>query len=234
MSSFDRIGLKQWSSYEEIGLYAASFKLVSLLTIFQSIFTTAWVPVAYKWYEEKTGKEDFEKVHRIVLIILCIGFSLIIIFRKILIMILGPSYGGSVSIMIYLLFGPVMYTLSSAMTIGIDISKKTKYNLYAISICACINIIGNYALIPILGAKGAAISTAISYIIHFFIRIYFSRKVWIKFSIRMVNIDMIFLIALILCVEFGLNKFIEIGVFMLILFVNFLMIRKHTNVNNHN
>jgi O-antigen/teichoic acid export membrane protein len=240
MSSFDKIGLKQWSSYEEIGLYAASFKVVSPLTVLQNIFTTAWIPVAYKWYEEKADRGNFEKVHKILLVFLCTGFSLVVVFRKILVMLLGPLYSDSASVMIYLLFSPVMYTLSSAMTIGIDISGKTKYNLYSALVCVCMNIIGNYMLIPHLGAKGAAISTAVSCIAHFFIRVCFSRKLWIKFSMKIVYLDILFLGILVLCAEFFLIKIFEIGIFVLILFFNFTMIKKHINIdtikniiNNH-
>lgn len=231
ISSFDKIGLKQWSTYEQIGLYAASFKIVSLLVVFQNIFTTAWIPVAYKWHEEQVDKKYFEKVHDIILAVLCAGVSLIVVFRKIFIMILGEAYNNSSGIMVYLLFVPVMYTLSSAMTIGIDIAKKTEYNLYAASICACMNIIGNYMLIPPLGAKGASISTAFSYIVFFFIRIYFSRKAWIKFSIKMVSFDVILLVILVLCVEFVFSIFIEIIITLAIILINILMIKKYLNIS---
>jgi O-antigen/teichoic acid export membrane protein len=230
MSSFDRIGLKQWSTYEQIGLYAASFKIVSLLNIIQNIFTTVWIPVAYKWYEEQMHRKYFEEVHDIVLAFLCVGFSLIVIFRKIFVMMLGEAYSESSDIMVYLLFVPVMYTLSSAMTIGIDMAKKTKYNLYAISVCACINIIGNYVLIPPLGARGAAISTAVSYILFFFLRVYFSGKAWIRFPIKMVSFEIILLIILVLCVEFSLPMFVEIIIALAIIITNFLKIKKHLNV----
>jgi O-antigen/teichoic acid export membrane protein len=231
MSSFDKIALKQWSTYEQLGLYAASFKIVSLLGIFQTIFTTVWVPIAYKWYEEGVDKNEFEKVQNILLAVLCVGFGFIVVFREVIIMILGSAYSGASDIMIYLLFVPITYTLSSAVTIGIDIVKKTKYNLYAITVCAGLNIIGNYVLIPILGAKGAAISTAVSYIVLFFLRVYFSRKLWIKFSIKMIFFDIILLSILILCVESSLGKFIEIAIILVIVITNSLKIKDILNIN---
>jgi O-antigen/teichoic acid export membrane protein len=227
MSSFDRIGLKQWSTYDQIGLYAVSFKIVSLLGVLQNIFSTAWIPIAYKWVEEQVNKEQFEKVYNIVLAVLCIGFSFIIIFRKIFVILLGEAYSDSLAIMVYLLFVPVMNALSSVMTIGIDIAKKTKYNIFTIFICALINIIGNYVFIPFLGAKGAAISTAVSFIILFFLRIYFSGKVWIKFSIKEVSFDVILLIILTLCIEFSLSLINEIIIVLAIIVINFLIIKKY-------
>ena len=53
LHSFDKIAIRQWSTYEELGLYAAAYKFVSLVAVFQVIFTTSWVPIAYKWFEEK-------------------------------------------------------------------------------------------------------------------------------------------------------------------------------------
>ncbi|MGL5427238.1 MAG: polysaccharide biosynthesis C-terminal domain-containing protein, partial [Cetobacterium sp.] len=40
------------------------------------------------------------------------------------------------------------------------------------------NLIGNYLLVPRLGAVGAAISTGFSYMMFFLLRTYFSRKVF--------------------------------------------------------
>ena len=80
------------------------------------------------------------------------------------------------------LFAPLLYTLSEVSSIGIAISKKTRYSMYSSVIAVIINAIGNYLLVPILGAIGAAISTALSFFVFFLLRTEFSKKVWRKYN----------------------------------------------------
>jgi O-antigen/teichoic acid export membrane protein len=230
LNSFDKIGLKQWSSYEQLGLYAAAFKVAALLGVLQTIFTTAWVPVAYQWYENNEDIKKFDKVNTCVLTVFSFAFSLIVIFRDIIILFLGPDYRNISLTMIYLLFVPFMYTLGTA-AIGIDLTKKTIYNLVAIFICTLFNIAGNYVLIPVLGAQGAALSTAFSYTLWFFVRFCFARKLWYKFSMKNYIIDLLLILLLLQCVQFNAPRFIEIIVVIVIFIINLFMIRKKVDIS---
>ncbi|MGL4655486.1 MAG: polysaccharide biosynthesis C-terminal domain-containing protein, partial [Sarcina sp.] len=62
--------------------------------------------------------------------------------------------------------------------IGISFMKKTKYTIWIAIISALTNVVGNIILVPILGAKGAAISTGISYIVFFITRTIISKKLY--------------------------------------------------------
>jgi len=59
-------------------------------------------------------------------------------------------------------------------------------------ISASVNFIGNLLLVPLYGAKGAAVSTGIAYIVFFYVGTFISRKVYpvsyslIRFSIGVV------------------------------------------------
>jgi O-antigen/teichoic acid export membrane protein len=227
LNSFDKVGLKQWSTYEQLGLYSAAFKIASLLGVLQTIFTTAWIPVAYKWYEDNEDTGKFKQVNAFVLAAFCLVFSLIVLFRNIIIMFLGSEYRDASMIMIYLLFVPFMYTLTSAVAIGIDLKKKTIYNALAVFISVIVNIISNYFLIPVFGAKGAAISTAYSFIICFLIKAYFARKLWYKFPVKNIFVDIFLVLLLIISVETGSPVFFEIIIFGVILLANFIIIKRN-------
>lgn len=60
-SSIDRISLRQYSTFTEIGLYSAAFKIVSVMQLLQSGFTTFWIPVAYEKYELNNDSKEFSK-----------------------------------------------------------------------------------------------------------------------------------------------------------------------------
>jgi O-antigen/teichoic acid export membrane protein len=225
LNSFDKIGLRQWSSYEQLGLYAAAFKIVSLLSILQTIFTTTWTPIAYKWYEQGNSEENFDKVGVLILVLMSTAYLTIVIFRNVIVLFLGVAYRNTTNILIYLLFVPVMYTISETTALGIGFSKKTKYIVYISLASALINIVGNFVLIPILGARGAAITTCISYVVFFWLRTLISRKFWYKIDLFRYLINILFLALLILCVEFRLSIYMELFIVLLLCTYNFMLLK---------
>jgi hypothetical protein len=81
-----------------------------------------------------------------------------------------------------------------------------------------------------LGAKGAAISTALSCIMLFWIRTMFARKLWCNFSIKYYIIIQFLFLVLIQIIDFRLSKYYEIITVLFILSIIFLMIKKQLNI----
>jgi O-antigen/teichoic acid export membrane protein len=92
LNSLDKIGLRQWSTLEQLGLYAVAFKIVSIMGVLQNIFATAWIPVAYQWHENNESTEKFTSVGCLVLSVVAIVFAGIVISRDIIIWFLGTEY----------------------------------------------------------------------------------------------------------------------------------------------
>jgi len=182
--SMDKMSLKQWSTYEEVGVYAGAMSIVSLLNVLQNSFSTFWAPVSLEHYEKnREDKEFYIKVNNIITIsMICCGIGCIM-FKDIIVLILGEKYRIASNIMPFLTFIPIMYTISETTVLGINFTKKSKYHLI-ISILSCLtNLIGNSILVPRFGAKGAAISTGVSYIVFFLVRTYIASKLYyIKFK----------------------------------------------------
>ncbi|WP_226678984.1 lipopolysaccharide biosynthesis protein [Mesobacillus jeotgali] len=175
--SFATVALRYWSNFEQVGLYAAAFKIVALLSVVQVAFTTFWSPIAYERFEASPeSKEIFEKMSKIVafgMFTISIG---VIMFKDIIIMILGSEYAEAGKILSFLVFIPLMYTLSETTVMGINFYKKPKWHIVIAFVSCLVNILGNWLLVPDYGATGAAISTALSYIIFFMLRTHISLK----------------------------------------------------------
>jgi len=227
LNSFDKISLRNWSSYGELGLYAAAFKVVSLIGAVQIIFNTAWAPVAYKWYENGEDNKRFEQVSVAVLAATVTGSALIIVCRDVIMLFLGYEYRNASSIFMYLLFVPIMNAVSATTALGIVFSKKTKFNFFASVFTVVINIIFNYILIPIYGAWGAAISTCVSFLIFFWVTTLFSRKLWYKFGLIKYVVNFALLLLLIFVVELNMLRFMEIIVVMSIIIVNIYIANRY-------
>ncbi|CEH33399.1 lipopolysaccharide biosynthesis protein [Romboutsia lituseburensis] len=193
--STDKISLNLLRGYEEVGIYAASYSIVALLNAFQNTFTTFWVPVAHeKYVNENNAKLFFIEINKIVSFTMLILGILLITFKDIIVLLLGSKYSQAVFVFPFLVFNPIMYTISETTVIGIGFMKKSVYHIYVALISAFSNIIGNILLVPQLGAKGAAISTGISYIIFFLMRTSLSKRVYnVNYSLNQFYVSSIML-----------------------------------------
>lgn len=194
--SSDKITIKIFSNLKELGLYSGAFRIVSVISVIQTGFTSFWTPFIYERYSKNPDDLVFYKKANdyLSLIFFLIGFS-ILATRNIIIILLGEKYYDSLFIVPMLIFVPIMYLISETTMMGIGFKKKSKYFLYISIIVAIFNIIGNILLVPKYGAKGAAISTGISYIIFFSLRTYFSLKL-INFGFNLKRIYMVMILLL--------------------------------------
>lgn len=178
MSSADKIMLRTMYTYAELGLYEAAFKIVNVLGIIQSCFTIVWTPIAFRWYEEKVSNKRYKLVSDSVCFAMTLFCFLILIMKDIVGIILGADFVSAMHIFPFLLLHPIMYTISETTVLGISFKRKTSYNILITAVSGGFNIIANYLLIPIMGGRGAAIATGLSYIIFFWMRTMISRKMW--------------------------------------------------------
>ena len=203
-ASSDKIIIKTLSNVVELGLYSGAFKIISLLSVLQTGFTTFWTPVVYEHFSKNPDDTEFYKKANdyLSLIFFLIGIGLLM-FRNIIILLLGAKYREAVFIMPMLIFIPIMFLLSETTHMGIGFKKKTKYYLYISIIVSMTNLIGNIILVPYLGAKGAAISTGLSYIIFFSCRTYFSSKlINFNFNLKRIYLIIVFYIGYTLILSF--------------------------------
>lgn len=233
--SSDKIIIKIFSDATELGLYSGAFKIIALMTVIQNGFTTFWTPVSYEQYLKEPNNTEFFRKTTDYLSILFFTLGIgILTCRDIIIFLLGNKYYDSIFIMPMLVFIPVMYLLSETTMIGIAFKKQTKYFFYISVIVSILNVIGNLVLVPKLGAKGAAISTGLSYIVFFSLRTYFSEKlINFKFDLKKIYIMIVLLLIYALILTFYKNIYFNliVGVFLeiFLLFIYFPVFKEVYN-----
>jgi O-antigen/teichoic acid export membrane protein len=178
--SFDKIALKQWSSVYELGIYTAAFRIVLILQIVQTSFTTYWIPLSYEKYlknnDDAANRVFFSKANSLISAVMLMAGVGLIMVKDLVTYILGPEYKAAVTMIPCLVLVPVMFTISESTVIGIGFYKKVK-TVFLISILTLIsNIVGNYILVPLYNGVGAAIAGGISAVVFFMLRTHFSLK----------------------------------------------------------
>ena len=197
LNSTDRIILDYFGSIEDIGVYFSAMKLVSVLSIIQVIFSTMWMPIAYRWHETKVDTEKFTQINYLLFFVMGIIFISILLFKELAIWILSPEYSEAQYILPFLLFVPIMSIVGDATSMGISISRKTHLLIWTSLLATLVNIIVNLLLVQRLGGIGAAVGTGLAYITFFVLRTIISRRYWYNFNLSfyIINIFVLLVIA---------------------------------------
>jgi O-antigen/teichoic acid export membrane protein len=161
----DRIILARLGSLSEVGQYAIANRLAFLLMIGMSAFTFALTPFLLATYsknpeQEKAGRARTLTYLTFILSFVGLGLTL---FAKEAIEVVAPKFDDAYLAVGPLALGTAAYGISTLLTTGLAIARKTA-RLAALSVaCAVVNIGLNFALIPPFGIVGAALATAAGY-----------------------------------------------------------------------
>ena len=157
------------------------------------------------------------------------GISMILV-KDVFALILGSKYREAAYIMPYLIFSPVMYTISETTVGGINYLKKSKYHVLIASVACIINLSGNTILVPLIGGKGAAISTGFSYIVFFLMRTIIAEKFYkVGFGIKKVMIITVLTSMYALYNTFVRFNFIAIAGALICYIVLFILYKEEAN-----
>lgn len=182
LNTIDNIMLRQFSTATQLGIYGAGLNIVNIIGIIRTAFATFWTPTAYRWYDEDKSIKHFKFISDAVLFILSAMFFMILVFRPVIIMILGEEYESAQYILGLLSFPHIMYTLSETTTLGIVFSRKTYFNIFVSALALLPSILLNVLLTPLYGAVGAAAASCGAYVVFYLARTYFSHRTGFSFS----------------------------------------------------
>jgi O-antigen/teichoic acid export membrane protein len=224
-SSVSQIVLKNMLGYADLGVYSIAVGLANTVNVVQAGFNAYWAPYVYTNY--KSENNNFNQVHKYMIFLLLL-ISLIIVFcQDLIFIILGQKYRNAEIFFPFLLFSPICYTIAETTGLGINISKKTFWNLIIFSINITTNIVACLLLIPIFGVSGAAIASSISSILYLVIRTIVGEKYYksIK-SYRYLMYLLVILSSSALVNYFVYLKTLKYALFMLIFFIYAYLFRK--------
>ena len=197
LNVMDRLFLRQYSSYSELGIYSVTMSVAAVVTIFSGIFNTIWSPMVYKWIA--TGQYDDQKMKLVLkyLVMFIYFFTILVgLFAWVVTYFLPENYNTIQYLLPMCLLAPMFYTLSEVTGIGIAISKKTKFSMLCAVVAMLCSAVLNYFLVPSFGAAGAALSTAVAFYVFFILRTGISAVIWKKIPyLNILMITMSLLIA---------------------------------------
>lgn len=180
----DKLFIKVFSDYTQLGYYQTAMTITNIISILQSAFTTFWTPTVLRWRSEQVSNVKYEIVQKGVAFVASILFIGILLCRNLFPFILSQRYESTKYVMPFLLLYPVMTIMISTTISGIDFAKKTEYTLYFSILVTILNFVLNWLLVPKWGSMGAAVATGISHLFYFWVRTLYSRKLWFDFELK--------------------------------------------------
>jgi O-antigen/teichoic acid export membrane protein len=161
----DRIILSRLGSLSEVGEYAVANRLALLLLIGMTAFLFALSPFLLSTYSEDPEQEKAARGRTLTYLTFILAFAglALTLFAKEIIEVVAPSFDDAYLAVGPLALGAALYGISTLLTTGLAIVRKTVH-LSALAIgAAVLNVILNFALIPPFGIVGAGLATAAGY-----------------------------------------------------------------------
>jgi O-antigen/teichoic acid export membrane protein len=155
-----RYFLAHYGTLEEVGLYAVSAKLATLISFVFLGVGAALDPYIYSSYHEEETRRMYLKTTNYLIagsVVAVLGLSLFA--REILLIFTTSKYMGARAITPFLAAYVAFFYLGFQMSQGIHIARKTIYFTIISVITAVITIVLNLILVPLYGMMGAAVAT---------------------------------------------------------------------------
>ncbi len=183
-SASDRYIVTAFCGSSENGLYAAAYKIPTLLTLVCGVFIEAWQFSVVKDADDKEREGFFSSVYKNYMGIIFMGASVIIAGSKIFTrLLLADGYFSSWRYIPLLVIATAFSALVSFLGSVYFLEKKSVMSMATSMAGALINVILNFMLIPERGAMGAAVATLISYGAVYAIRA-FDTRFYVKFDLH--------------------------------------------------
>lgn len=163
--SIDMVMLTNMVGSYATGIYNATYKLISVLTLFYGIYTAVIFPVMSKFYknDEKMLLVSYEKsIKYLMLVIIPLAIATMFYSTDIIHLIYGHEYKAADSVLSILIWTVCLLFISGAGNTLLNASYKEVSVTKIYFVAAIFNVVLNLLLIPYLSYIGAAITTVLS------------------------------------------------------------------------
>lgn len=177
LSLSDRYILLYYYGDSTVGLYGIGARFVNLLNVVINGIATAYTTFAFESKDDGDASVKYYYIFNIVsALLMLISFTISMFSKEIVAIMTDHAYYSSYVIIRDMMFGQVLYAMTTIVSYGIMFKKKSIYSLISVSVGAAINILLNMIFIPRYGLNAAAMTTLIGYLINLMVSYYFSEK----------------------------------------------------------
>ncbi|WP_233278923.1 lipopolysaccharide biosynthesis protein [Floricoccus tropicus] len=159
------------------GLFAVANKIPTLLSVVNSIFFQAWQMTAIEEFESEDKDEIYSNTFNVYCQVLFLGSAVILaMIQPLMSVLVSPKFYLAWEYVPFLLTTVIYSSLSGFLGQNYVAAKKTVGVLVTTIFGAVVNILGNFILVPTMGAIGAGISSTIAFFVIWLVRMKDNKK----------------------------------------------------------
>ena len=213
------------------GIFAIANKIPMLIGIVNTIFFQAWQISVIEEYESKDKDSFYSSTFSVYAQILFIGVSGILLCLKPMMSLLTSSnFLSAWRYVPFLLFSVLYSSFSGFFGQYYIASKQTKGIFNTTVIGAIVNLILNFLLIPVLSLTGASISSAMSFLVVWIIRVKDTKRfVNMHIELKKILVNHFFLFLQITLLFSITGNLITIFITQLPIFITMLLYNSKNN-----
>jgi len=174
----DRVFLRSFSSLDELAVYSVSASIASGAAVVTSIFNVMWAPSVYKREAEGASSEYVEQVGKLLTLLVGLVMCFVGGMSWTVEWVLPMSYSKVPLLIPLCVLPPLLYMLSEVTGVGITVQRRTKLAMLVSILAVIVNFSLCFYLVPMYGAAGAAIASAVAFWAFFVIRTIVSTRIW--------------------------------------------------------
>ena len=223
-SSLDRYFVTGICGVSQNGIYSVSYKIPTVLGVFQNIFMQAWTLSAITEFDKDDKDGFFAKTYKMYNSMMIIVCSVIIVVNIPLSKFLYANEFFKAWKCVPVLLASTLFSALGGYIGGIfSAVKDTKTSAFSTVISAVVNIILDIFLIPVAGILGAAVATFISYLVAWMVRMVVLRKyIHMKLDYKKNILAYLLIVFQVICATSKKHFYVmQIGVMVMIVLLQY-------------
>ena len=157
-----------------LGIFSSAGVFSTIFSAIQGGFSTYWSAYVYKNYRNAQGR--IVRMHNYVLLSAILIFSMLIVGRDIIYLVIGQDYHESKMFFSLLLLMPILSFILETTDKGIALANKNEISFFTTIVTVVVNIVCCVVLIDYFGIKGAAYASALSALIRYVLNTLWGQK----------------------------------------------------------
>lgn len=203
------------------GLYAAANKIPTIISTISGIFLQAWLLSSVDEAKSKDKDKFYSKVFTLFSMILVCGTSFcFVILQPLFRVMVEESYYESWRCAPFLFIAMLFSSYSSFIGTNYTTMRKTKWIFLTTAVGGIMNVLLGMVLVPIFDIIGAALATAIAFMLTWLVRAIDTRKlVKISYDLRSFIFPMILVILQSVLLSININLILIQAVFFVLILI---------------
>ncbi len=231
--NLDKLLLTKYLGKEQMGIYAACYKLGVFMTLYVMAFRLGAEPFFFNQSHKSNAKETYAKIMKWFTIIGVLFMLIVVLFIDFFAgLLLGDSsYFKGLYIVPIILLANLCLGIYNNLSIWYKLTDKTRYGMYFSVLGAVLTIILNITFVPLIGFIASAWATLATYSFMAIISYFYGKKHYlIKYPVKQIMTYLFFGLILSTISFIYLRGNILVSFLFIITFITFLLYKEKKEI----